>query len=225
MNKHHASIQANFEDMPEERSRVWTDDKTLDALCGDTQSDSALLVLKGRYLVQQFIARGGMAMIYRGLDLHSNRTVALKILHETNNTPLAYAGYFQQEACITSLLCHPHIVQVYDSGQQHDLAFLVLEWIEGRSLYQEMQTQHGLSVKRALTIAHAVALALGAAHDCHIVHLDVKPFNIMLGHNGDMKLIDFGIAKRYPEEYEGEYASEGVFLGTPHCYDARRQSR
>lgn len=215
MNQQHASTQEHFEDMPEVRDRVWTDDKIPGTSCGGTQCDNALLVLKDRYLVQQFIARGGMAMIYRGLDLQSNRTVALKILQETSNTPLTYVGYFLQEANITSLFCHPHIVQAYDSGQQNDLSFIILEWIEGRSLCQEMQTQHVLSVKRALTIAHAVALALGAAHDCHIVHLDVKPLNIMLGHNGDIKLIDFGIAKSYQEEQSREDAGNDIFLGTP----------
>jgi serine/threonine protein kinase len=214
-NTHYAYRRANLEDMPEVRDWVWADNKTPDASCCDTQSDSALFVLKERYLVQQFIARGGMAIIYRGLDLQSNRTVALKILHETNNTPSMYVEYFLQEASITSLVRHPHIVQFYDRGQQNDLSFIVLEFIEGISLYQEMQTQHFLSVKRALTIAYAVALALGAAHDCTIVHQDVKPLNIMLGHNGDIKLIDFGIAKRYLEEQERAYVAKDIFLGTP----------
>src|SRR5689334_14313959 len=93
-------------------------DKTPDASCGDTQSDIALPVLKERYQVQQFIARGGMAMIYRGLDLQRNRTVALKIFHEINNAPSTYAGYLLHEASIISLLHHPHIVQVYDKGRQ-----------------------------------------------------------------------------------------------------------
>jgi serine/threonine protein kinase len=179
------------------------------------QSDSALLVLNERYLVQQFVARGGMAMIYRGLDLQKNCIVALKILHETNTTPSMYAGYFRQEASITSLLHHPHIVQAYDRGQYHDLSFIVLEFIDGKNLYQEMQLQHVLPVKRALTIAYAVALALGAAHDCKIVHQDVKPLNIMLGQNGDIKLIDFGIAKRYQEVYESAYDDKDLVLGTP----------
>ena len=182
---------------------------------GETQSDDALFVLKDRYLGQQFIARGGMARVYRGLDLQSHRIVALKILHETNRTPSTYAGYFLQEATITSLLRHPRIVHIYDRGQHNDLSFLVLEWIEGRSLCQEMRTQHVLSVKRALTIAHAVAGALGAAHDCQIVHRDVKPFNIMLGHHGAIKLIDFGIATSYQEEPIREDASTDLVLGTP----------
>jgi serine/threonine-protein kinase len=215
LNEHHANRRAPVEDIPQGRSWVWTDDTTPDASCDETQSEMALLVLKERYLVQQFIACGGMAMVYRGWDLQCNRTVALKILQETSTTPSMYKGYFLQEACITSLLYHPHIVQIYDRGQHHDLSFLVLEFIEGRSLYQELQTRPLLSVKRALTIAHAVAGALGAAHDCHIVHRDVKPLNIMLGHNGDMKLIDFGIATKYQEEQIGEAASKDLFLGTP----------
>src|SRR5690348_11966153 len=113
MNKHHASLQTPVEDLPEVRDRAWTDSRTPAASCSDAQSDDALFVLKERYLIQQFIARGGMAMVYRGLDLQSRRIVALKILHETNNTPSTYAEYFLQEARMTSLLHHPHIVHVY----------------------------------------------------------------------------------------------------------------
>jgi serine/threonine protein kinase len=212
-------------------------DKTPGASCGDTQSDIALPVLKERYLVQRFIARGGMAMIYRGLDLQRNRTVALKIFHETNNAPSAYAGYLLQEASIISLLHHPHIVQVYDKGRQSlipsgneasastsgvnhvdwqdTISFIVLEFIEGISLSHEIQTRRILPMKRALTIAHAVALALGVVHSYGIVHQDVKPLNIMLGQNGEIKLIDFGIATRYLEAYEGEAVGREIFLGTP----------
>src|SRR5689334_1498270 len=107
MNKHHASLQTHFEDLLEVRDRVWTNSRTPAASCSDAQSDYALFVLKERYLIQQFIARGGMAMVYRGLDLQSRRIVALKIFHETNNTPSTCAGYFLQEAWMTSLLRHP----------------------------------------------------------------------------------------------------------------------
>ena len=98
------------------------------------QAGLDLIVLKERYLVQQFIARGGMAMIYRGLDLQRNCTVALKIVHETNNTPFPYAQYLFHEASIISSLHHPHIVQIYDKGQQDALSFIVLEFIEGTQL-------------------------------------------------------------------------------------------
>src|SRR5689334_10102899 len=101
MNTYYTSLKSHFENLPEIRDQVWTDDRTPDALCGETQSDVALFVLKERYLVQQFIALGGMAMVYLGLDLQSRRTVALKILHETNHTSSAYAGYFLQEARMT----------------------------------------------------------------------------------------------------------------------------
>lgn len=190
-------------------------DKTPDASCGDTQSDNALPVLKERYLVQQFITRGGMSMIYQGLDLQRNRIVALKILHETNHTSSMYARYLLHEASIISSLRHPHIVQVYDNGQQDSVSFIVLEFIEGITLYQEIQAQRVLSVKRALTIARAVALALGAVHNCGIVHQDVKPLNIMLGQSGEIKLIDFGIATKYQEAYENEPTDKDLFLGTP----------
>src|SRR5579871_6590273 len=108
MNHHYASLQTSVEDLLE----VWTGGRTPDASSDGTQSDIALFVLKERYLVQQFMARGGMAMVYRGLDLQSRRTVALKIFHETTNTPSTYAGYFLQEARMTSLVHHPHSVQI-----------------------------------------------------------------------------------------------------------------
>jgi serine/threonine-protein kinase len=213
LNQYRGSLRSRLEDLPQERCWMGTDDKREDTPCGETQREGAFLVLKERYQVVQFIARGGMATIYRGLDLQWNRTVALKILHQT--TPVgSAAGSLLQEARMTSLVHHPQSVQVYDSGQQEDLCFLVLEWIEGRSLYQELQTKHILSVKRALTIAHAVARALGAAHDCGIVHLDVKPFNIMLGPHDEITLIDFGIAIHYQEEQISSDAGD-VVVGTP----------
>jgi serine/threonine-protein kinase len=186
-------------------------DKTADT----RRKHASLILLKQRYLVGDLITRGGMAEVYRGQDLQENRTVALKLLQETISTSSASVECLRHEALLLASLRHPSIVQIFDEGQHDDLCFLVLEFIEGTSLLHELRRQHSLTVERALIIAHAVALALGAAHRSGVIHQDVKPSNIMLGQHGEIKLIDFGIARTCQEEQERAASFEGPFWGTP----------
>src|SRR5205807_18810 len=174
-----------------------------------------LILLKQRYLVGDLITHGGMAEVYRGQDLQENRIVALKLLQKTISTYSESAACLRREALLLASLRHPSIVQIFDEGQHDDLCFLVLEFIEGTSLFHELQRHHRLTVEHALKIAHAVAFALGAAHRSGVIHQDVKPANIMLGQHGEVKLIDFGIARRCQEQEERAASFSDLLWGTP----------
>jgi eukaryotic-like serine/threonine-protein kinase len=149
--------------------------------------------LGGRYQLQDPIGRGGMATIYRGRDLQMDRVVAIKVLREVYSTDVKFITRFQLEAKATSALQHPNIVQVYDYGQSDGNYFIVMELVEGTDLRRYLRSRGVLDVDRAVYIAHDVALGLGAAHRCKIMHCDVKPQNILIGRGGSIKLTDFGI--------------------------------
>jgi eukaryotic-like serine/threonine-protein kinase len=150
-------------------------------------------------------------------EMHSSvRTLHLTGLDAVAGAQLlAEAACSRHEALLLAPLRHPSIVQIFDEGQHDDFCFLVLEFIEGTSLLHELHHHHRLTVERALKIAYAVALALGAAHRSGVIHQDVKPSNLMLGQHGEIKLIDFGIAGTCQEQQQRVASVEHLFWGTP----------
>src|ERR1700686_3616507 len=126
-------------------------------------------VLGERYQLLEPIGRGGMATIYRGRDLHMEKTVAIKVLREVYSTDPKFVTRFQREAKAASSLQHPNIVQVYDYGQTNGNYFIVMELIEGTDLRHYLRSRRVLDNERAIIIAHDVALGLGAAHRRGIV--------------------------------------------------------
>src|SRR5690348_16765134 len=175
-------------------------------------------VLGERYQLQDPIGRGGMATIYRGRDLRMDRTVAIKVLREVYSTDPKFVTRFQREAKAASSLQHPNIVQVFDYGQSDGNYFIVMELVEGVDLRRYLRTRGSLSIDRAVRIAHDVALGLGAAHRRGIVHRDVKPQNILVGHDGSIKLTDFGIASVYKDINAERLTTTGMTLGTVQYY-------
>jgi serine/threonine protein kinase len=175
-------------------------------------------ILGGRYELMEPIGRGGMATIYRAMDKRMNRVVAVKVLREVYSTDRKFVTRFQMEARAASSLAHPNIVQVYDYGQSNDSYFIVMELIQGTDLRRFLRTHHVLEVEQAVTIAHDVALGLGAAHRRSIVHRDVKPQNIMLSSDGVIKLTDFGIASMYKDISAERLTTTGMTLGTVQYY-------
>jgi eukaryotic-like serine/threonine-protein kinase len=146
-----------------------------------------------RYLLQDPIGRGGMATVYRALDLHTGRVVAIKVLREFYGTNPTFAARFQREAKTQSSLQHPNVVQVYDYGQTDGNYYIVTELVEGTDLRRYLRSRGVLDMGQAVTIAHGVALGLGAAHRRGFVHRAVKPQDILVGRDGSIKLTDFGI--------------------------------
>lgn len=152
-------------------------------------------ILNNRYELEQRIGEGGMARVYRGRDLRLNRTVAVKVLHGHYASDPAFLQRFHHEAQAAANLRHPNIVEVYDVGQDGDVHYIVMEYIEGSDLKPLIMRSGPLPIERALGIAEAVARALDVAHRMGMVHRDIKPQNIIVGPEGQVKITDFGIAK------------------------------
>ena len=177
-----------------------------------------LEVLGDRYELQEPIGRGGMATIYRAVDLRMGRTVAVKILREVYSSDPKFVTRFQREARAASALQHPNIIQVFDYGQSGPSYYIVMEFVDGTDLRRYLKKAGVLSNERAIEIAHDVALGLGAAHKRGIVHRDVKPQNVMLNDAGMVKLTDFGIASMYKDAEAERLTTTGMTLGTVQYY-------
>ncbi|HEX4981362.1 MAG TPA: serine/threonine-protein kinase [Ilumatobacteraceae bacterium] len=172
-------------------------------------------VLAGRYALEDELAAGGFARVYRAIDRRLNRPVAVKVL-DAGRVASADPGAmkrFVREARSSAGFTHPHAVTVFDAGEADGELFLVMELVDGPSLAQLIADRGQLPEDEAVRIATQVLSALGAAHASGIVHRDVKPANILLDARGDSKLADFGIAKRFDDLTDNLTAS-GLVIGT-----------
>ena len=152
-------------------------------------------VLAGRYEVETLLGQGGMARVFRGTDRVLDRTVAIKVLSPQFADDDQFVARFRREAQAAAGLNHPNIVGVYDTGDQGDVHFIVMEYVEGRTLRDVIRSDGPLLPERAAEIGGAVARALSSAHEAGLVHRDIKPGNIMLTREGEVKVMDFGIAR------------------------------
>ena len=148
----------------------------------------------GRYIVSQMIGTGGMADVYLGLDTRLDRQVAIKVLRRDLAKDPAFVARFRKEALAAGGLNHPGIVAVYDSGEENDSPYIVMELVNGQTLREKMQTQ-SISLPRSLEIIKGILQALDYSHNQGIVHRDIKPGNIMITDTSDIKVMDFGIAR------------------------------
>ncbi|HVL50830.1 MAG TPA: protein kinase, partial [Actinomycetota bacterium] len=164
-----------------------------------------------RFEIESLIARGGMATVYKGTDLTLGRTVAIKILSEELASDPSFVARFRLEAQAAASLTHPNIVAVYDTGSDGDIHYIVMEYLEGRTLHQILNEEGPMPPAEVASIGAEVAHALAEAHGKGIVHRDVKPGNIMIGPRGTAKVMDFGIAKAATA---GALTQVGSILGT-----------
>jgi eukaryotic-like serine/threonine-protein kinase len=152
-------------------------------------------VLAGRYEIESLLGQGGMARVFKGTDRVLDRTVAIKVLSPQFADDEQFVSRFRREAQAAAGLNHPNIVSVYDTGDQSDVHFIVMEYIEGRTLRDVIRGEGPLLPERAAEIGESVARALSTAHQAGLVHRDIKPGNIMLTRDGEVKVMDFGIAR------------------------------
>jgi serine/threonine protein kinase/beta-lactam-binding protein with PASTA domain len=152
-------------------------------------------VLNNRYELEQKIGEGGMARVYRARDLRLNRLVAVKVLHSHYASDPGFLQRFHHEAQAAANLRHPNIVDVYDVGQEGDVHYIVMEYVQGSDLKSLILRYAPLPIEQAVPIAEAVANGLDTAHRVGLVHRDIKPQNVIVGEHGQVKITDFGIAK------------------------------
>ena len=175
---------------------------------------SAQQTYGGRYAVLERVGSGGMAEVYRARDDLLGREVAIKVLHERFSKDRSFVERFRREAQSAANLNHQNVVSLYDYGADDDTYFIVMEFIDGRSLAEIISTEGPLLPERAAEIASDVAEALERAHSGGLVHRDVKPSNIMITDNGQTKVTDFGIARALGGDGDQTMTQTGMVIGT-----------
>ncbi|MDR2909642.1 MAG: Stk1 family PASTA domain-containing Ser/Thr kinase, partial [Oscillospiraceae bacterium] len=151
--------------------------------------------LEGRYEIQELIGMGGMANVYKAWDIIDQQTVAVKILRDEFLTNTEFLRRFKNESKAIAVLSHPNIVRVFDVSFTNRVHSIVMEYIDGITLKDYIERKGALSWKEAVHFTLQILRALQHAHEKGIVHRDIKPQNIMLLHNGTIKVTDFGIAR------------------------------
>lgn len=152
-------------------------------------------IFQDRYRLLERIGSGGMADVYRAEDTVLSRTVAVKVLYRSLAEDPDFVERFRREARSAASLSHPNIVAIYDWGAEESTYFIVMEFLEGKTLKDRLRREGALPQREAIRIAKIVASALAYAHKKGVIHRDVKPHNIIFTPDGDVKVTDFGIAR------------------------------
>ena len=150
--------------------------------------------INDRYEIIRSIGEGGMANVYLGYDTILDRNVAIKVLRGDLSGDEKFVRRFQREALSASSLAHPNIVEMYDVGEDNGLYYIVMEYIEGKTLKQLLKKRGSLTLSEAIDIMLQITDGIAHAHDSYIIHRDLKPQNIMIKDDGQIKITDFGIA-------------------------------
>ena len=170
-------------------------------------------LLDGRYRIGPRIARGGMASVYEATDIRLDRTVAVKIMHPGLGDDDDFAARFVREARAAARLSHPHVVGVFDQGDDAGTVFLVMELVPGHTLRDVIRKEAPMAPGRALALIDPVLSALAQAHRSGLIHRDIKPENVLIGDDGGVKVADFGLAKAVSADTQ-HTATGGVLIGT-----------
>lgn len=184
---------------------------------GRTGADALVgRLLDRRYRIGPRIARGGMASVYEATDTRLDRTVAVKVMHPGLGDDEEVADRFVREARAAARLNHPHVVGVYDQGDDDGVVFLAMEFVPGHTLRDVIRKESPMPPARALALLEPIVSALAAAHRAGLIHRDVKPENVLIGdeaHGGQIKVADFGLAKAVSADTQ-HTATGGVLIGT-----------
>ena len=177
-------------------------------------------IFGGRYNIEEKIGVGGTAEVYKAFDTTLDRTVAVKVLHERYAGEEDFVARFRREAKAAANLNQPNIVNIYDWGAENETYYLVMEYLVGRNLKEIINEQGALQPHLIVSIGRCVAAALQFAHKHQIVHRDIKPHNIVITDDGEVKVTDFGIAR----SSASNITQTGAILGTAH-YLSPEQAR
>ncbi len=151
-------------------------------------------MISGRYEIIKSIGEGGMANVYVGYDTILNRKVAIKVLRGDLANDEKFVRRFQREALSASSLSHPNIVEMYDVGEDEGIYYIIMEYIDGKTLKQLIKKRGSITLSEAIDIMLQLTDGIAQAHDSYIIHRDLKPQNVMLKEDGTVKITDFGIA-------------------------------
>src|SRR5215204_4855438 len=152
-----------------------------------------------QYKIQEKIGSGGQGTVYKALDTKLNRTVVVKVLPPELTQKTANFRRFEREAQLCSQLDHPNICTIYDFNEANGVFYIAMQWIDGKNVRQ-LVNGRALEVRSSLSIAIQVTDALAYAHSKNIIHRDIKAGNIMVTESGQVKILDFGLAKLIQEE-------------------------
>ena len=150
--------------------------------------------INDRYEIIRSIGEGGMANVYLGHDIILDRNVAIKVLRGDLSNDEKFVRRFQREALSASSLAHSNIVEMYDVGEDDGTYYIVMEYVEGKTLKQLLKKRGSLTLSEAIDIMVQLTDGMAHAHDSYIIHRDLKPQNIMIKDDGQIKITDFGIA-------------------------------
>lgn len=169
----------------------------------------------GKYEILEVLGRGGMGAVYKGFDPVISREVAIKTIAKSSldaGELQHLLARFRHEAQVVGRLAHPGIVQIYDYGEDEELAYIVMELVNGKTLHEHLLQQANYDLREVSEIMRQLLDSLGHAHAAGVVHRDMKPSNIMINKDGGIKISDFGIA----HTEASELTQHGDVLGTPH---------
>ena len=172
-------------------------------------------ILSGRYEIISAIGSGGMSYVYKAKDVTLKRLVAVKVLKEEYSRDANIVAKFAREAEAAGGLSHPNVVSVYDVGEQSGTYYIVMELVEGFTLKKYIEKKGKLSQRDAVQVTMQVARGLNAAHEQGIIHRDVKPQNIMVSKEGQIKVTDFGIARINDTQISGANTMGSVHYISP----------
>lgn len=172
-------------------------------------------ILGNRYEILEKIGEGGMSVVYKAKCHSLNRIVAVKVLKQEYSNDDEFLVKFKNEALSVAKLNNGNIINVFDVGQDEDISYIVMEYVDGKNLKQLLKAQQKFSVEQVLDISKQIAMALEEAHNKKIVHRDIKAQNIMLTTKGVVKVGDFGIAKAVSSS---TITASGAIMGSVHYF-------
>ena len=176
----------------------------------------------GEYVLESKLGEGGMGAVYKARDEHLGRIVALKVMSKSVANNPEFVERFKREVKAAGQLNHVHIVAAFGAGEADGQPYLAMEFVDGESLGRRFRTLGRLVEQEALRITKGVAAGLGHAHSHSFVHRDIKPDNVLLGHDGSVKIVDLGLAKALDDDQR--LTKTGIAIGTPH-YISPEQAR